>query len=394
MNSIFYGKNILVAVCGSVSFYKSYELISQLKKLGANVRVALSEGVLNFTKVISFESICDFPILCQEKENWQAGINHIAYAKADLIIIAPASVNTINKLANGICDNIFMQTLIASRAKLVIAPAANDAMLEHFSTKKSIEFLKSNNAIFVEPIVKKLACGDIGKGGLADINFILYAAAKALYKNIFNGKKVLITGGATIENIDDVRAITNHSSGKMSKALADAFYFAGANVSLVASFEVLNMPYEVIKFKSSDELAKITQENAKRSDLIIMCAAVSDFVPKDKIKGKIKKANNLNELNITLKPNIDILSSLKTYKCKKIGFKLEMDKKTAYENAQNMLKQKKLDAVCLNILSSCNDFGSDKNKISFITQDKCIDLGKDTKNELALKIVQKASELL
>lgn len=384
------GKNILLAVCGSVAFYKAYELLSALKKEGANVRVVLSDGVLNFTKPLSFSAICDYPVLYSGAEDWQGGINHISYAKADLIIIAPATANTINCLANGIANTILLQTLIAATCPILIAPAANDKMLSNFSTQKSLKYLKKNGASIVEPVSKMLACKEIGKGALAPNEAIIYTAKRLISKDYFKNLKVLISGGATTENIDDVRAITNFSSGKMAKALADAFYYMGADVCLLASFEMTYVPYKVVGFKSSQDLMRSIKDID--TDLLVMCAAVSDFVPKNPQKGKIKKDGN--SLNLELEQNIDILSSIKDKKCKKIGFKLETNEKKAKENAIKMLKNKNLDAVCLNVLKKHNEFGSQENTIEFITKDKDINLGRDTKVKLAEKIAILASEML
>ena len=210
-------KKILLAVCGSIAFYKAFEILSLLKKQGADVYVALSDGALEFCSVSGFEALSEHKILSSQTQNWQDGVNHIAYSKMDLVLIAPASVNTINKLTAGICDNVFIQTLIAaSHVPLVVAPAANNNMIEHFATQNSLEILKKNGALVVEPVLKTLACGDVGKGGLASPEVIVEAAIKRLSKPLFAGKKVVITGGATTEKIDDVRAITNFSSGKMA----------------------------------------------------------------------------------------------------------------------------------------------------------------------------------
>lgn len=386
------GKNILLGVCGSVAFYKAYELLSELRKEGANVRVVLSSGVMKFTQPLSFSAVSDFPVLYEGGENWQEGINHISYAKADLAIIAPASANTINCLANGVANTLLLQTMLASTAPLLIAPAANDKMLTHFATKNSIKILKENNAHIVEPVTKLLACGDVGKGALAPTWAILYEARRMLSANKFKGAKVVITGGATSEAIDDVRAITNHSSGKMAKALADSFYYAGADVVLLASFKATDVPYKVREFKSSSELASLSKDECKDAELLLMCAAVSDYTIKEKTSGKLKKSDK--ELKLTLMPNIDILKSLQNMSCKKIGFKLEMDAENAEKNAQNMLINKALDAVCLNILNSSKDFGSDENEIKFITKNSSKLLAKKSKKELANEIANLASELL
>lgn len=386
-------KKILLAVCGSIAFYKAYEILSLLKKQGADVYVALSDGALEFCSVSGFEALSEHKILSSQTQNWQDGVNHIAYSKMDLVLIAPASVNTINKLTAGICDNVFMQTLIAaSHVPLVVAPAANNNMIEHFATQNSLEILKKNGALVVEPVLKTLACGDVGKGALASPEVIVEAAIKRLSRPLFAGKKVVISGGATTEKIDDVRAITNFSSGKMARALARAFYYAGAEVKLLASFETANEPFDSLKFSSSSELLELCKSECEGANLLVMCAAVSDFVP-TKIDGKIKKEDVRESLNLSLKRNVDILQSLKEFKCKKIGFKLEISNESAFKSARSMLEKKALDAVCLNVLGEKNGFASEQNEVNFITKDDEILLPLASKDEIAGRIVELAANL-
>ncbi|EHL91622.1 phosphopantothenoylcysteine decarboxylase/phosphopantothenate-cysteine ligase [Campylobacter sp. 10_1_50] len=386
-------KKILLAVCGSIAFYKAFEILSLLKKQGADVYVALSDGALEFCSVSGFEALSEHKILSSQTQNWQDGVNHIAYSKMDLVLIAPASVNTINKLTAGICDNVFMQTLIAaSHVPLVVAPAANNNMIEHFATQNSLEILNKNGALVVEPVLKTLACGDIGKGALASPEVIVEAAIKRLSRPLFAGKKVVITGGATAEKIDDVRAITNFSSGKMARALARAFYYAGAEVKLLASFETSSEPFECLKFSSSSELLELCKSECEEANLLVMCAAVSDFVP-TKIDGKIKKEDVKESLNLSLKRNVDILQSLKELKCKKIGFKLEISNESALKSARSMLEKKGLDAVCLNILGEKNGFASEQNEVNFITKNNEILLPLASKDEIAWRIVELAANL-
>ncbi|CZE50007.1 bifunctional phosphopantothenoylcysteine decarboxylase/phosphopantothenate--cysteine ligase CoaBC [Campylobacter geochelonis] len=380
-------KKILLAVCGSVSFYKAYEILSSLKKLGADVYVMLSDGALNFTQVQSFQALCDHPVLSSQTEDWHNGIGHMGYSRMDLVIIAPASVNTINKLAAGICDNVFMETLIASsNVPLIIAPAANNRMLEHFSTVNSLSLLEKNGAIIIEPVRKTLACKDVGKGGLADVNSIVYAAQRAILTDRFyQDKTVVITGGPTEEKIDDVRTITNLSSGKMAKALADAFYFLGADVIFITSVD-FEVPYKVIKFDSSFGLqSALYNQKLKKDDIIVMAAAVSDYIP-NKIKGKLDKNEIGDILNLKFKKAPDIISGVTDNKIKKIGFKLEVSDEEALYNARNMLKEKNLNAVCLNVLGNTVKFGGDNTKITFMTEKTKIELKENSKREVALEI--------
>lgn len=383
-------RDILLAVCGSISFYKAYEILSMLKKSGARVRVLLSDGALKFATHTSFEALSD-GVLSSKNENWQTGLDHISYSKNDLIIIAPATANSINKIANGIADNVFLQTILAASCPKIIAPAANHNMLDNPATKRALEILKNDGFIIIDPICKTLACKEYGKGGLNEPRVIIQNAKRALNQDQFyKDKKVIITGGATYEKIDDVRAITNHSSGKMAKALADSFYYAGAKVIFISSV-YFDTPYKNIYFKSSNELLNaLNSQNLSKDDILVMCAAVSDFVCANPKDGKIKK-EQMN-LNLELKRNIDILQNL-NLTCKKIGFKMEMDSKNALNNAQNMLINKNLDAVCLNILDDKITFNSDETQISFITKNSITKTEFDSKDKVAAQIVQMVKEL-
>ena len=381
-------KTILLAISGSIAFYKSYELISLFKKEGFRVKVLLSNGLLKFATKLSFEALAD-AILCEENESWQSQNNHIAFSKdADLVLFAPASVNSINKLANGISDTLFIQTLMAAKAPIIIAPAANSAMYLHFSTQKSLQILKQNGVKIIEPIYKKLACKDEGIGALAEIEDIFHFIKRELFKEeFFCGKSVIVSGGGTKEKIDDVRCISNFSSGKMAKELAFAFYYLGADVVLLSSVE-FKTPFQFLAFESSKDL-KALLKRFEEGDFLIMCAAVSDFVPKYQ-KGKIKKSEA--GLNLELNLNEDLLKTCK-FKGKKIGFKMELDAQNALKNAELSLKEKKLDMVCLNVLDEKNHFGADFNELIFITQDESARSGFKSKKVLAFELAKMCQKL-
>lgn len=383
-------RNILLAVCGSISFYKAYEILSLLKKNGANVRVLLSDGVLKFTSVVGFEALSD-GVLSSQNENWQDGNDHIKFSKNDLIIIAPATANSINKIACGIADNIFLQTILAANCPKIIAPAANHNMLQNPATIRNLQILQNDGFIIVQPIEKILACGDYGKGALNEPWIIVEMAKRALNSDSFyQGKRVVITGGPTTEKIDDARAITNHSSGKMAKALADSFYYAGAEVIFISSID-FSVPYKMVKFKSSNELLNaLNSQKMSQNDILVMCAAVSDFICANPKDGKIKKDKMGDK--IELKLNIDILKSL-NLNCKKIGFKMEMDASIALDNAKNMLKNKNLNAVCLNILGQEIKFGSDSTQISFITKNNITQIPLSPKEIVANQITNLAKTI-
>ena len=382
---------ITLCVSSSISFYKAFEILSLLKTANAKVRVAMSEQTLKFCSPLAFEALSGECVLVGDNKP----LAHIEYAKCDLMIIAPATANTINKIALGIADNAMLSCILACRAPKLIAPAANTAMLENPATQNSLKVLKERGCVVVSSCEKTLACGDVGKGALASPKDIVLSAARMLGTNSripsANSRisKVIITAGACYEMIDDVRAITNLSSGKMGLALAFAYYLRGFDVTLISSAQ--NLPksmenLEFLSFKSSADLLEILKnKKLAKDDLLVMAAAISDYIPSKKAKGKIKKSGA--NLNLELKENIDILSSLKELKCKKIGFKMEMDEQSALSSAKNMLENKALDAVCLNVLKAQNYFGSEQNEVLFITKNSQKMLKMASKHEIAAQIV-------
>ena len=389
---------ITLCVSSSISFYKAFEILSLLRRANAKVRVAMSEQTLKFCSPLAFEALSGECVLVGDNKP----LAHIEYAKCDLMIIAPATANTINKIALGIADNAMLSCILACRAPKLIAPAANTAMLENPATQNSLKVLKERGFVVVNSCEKTLACGDVGKGALASPKDIVLSAARMLGANSrissINSRipsansrisKVIITAGACYEMIDDVRAITNLSSGKMGLALAFAYYLRGFDVTLISSAQ--NLPksmenLEFLSFKSSADLLEILKnKKLAKDDLLVMAAAISDYIPSQKAKGKIKKSGA--NLNLELKENIDILSSLKELKCKKIGFKMEMDEQSALSSAKNMLENKALDAVCLNVLKAQNYFGSEQNEVLFITKNSQKMLKMASKHEIAAQIV-------
>ena len=388
---------ITLCVSSSISFYKAFEILSLLRHANAKVRVAMSEQTLKFCSPLAFEALSGECVLVGDSKP----LAHIEYAKCDLMIIAPATANTINKIALGIADNAMLSCILACRAPKLIAPAANTAMLENPATQNSLKVLKERGFVVVSSCEKTLACGDVGKGALASPKDIVLSAARMLGGNSrissINSRipKVIITAGACYEMIDDVRAITNLSSGKMGLALAFAYYLRGFDVTLISSAQ--NLPksmenLEFLSFKSSADLLEILKnKKLAKDDLLVMAAAISDYIPSQKAKGKIKKSGA--NLNLELKENIDILSSLKELKCKKIGFKMEMDEQNALSSAKNMLKNKALDAVCLNVLKAQNYFGSEQNEVLFITKNSQKMLKMASKHEIAAQIARLSENL-
>ena len=395
------GKKILLGVTGSIAIYKSLELIRLFIKAGAVVKVVMSEEAKRFITPLTFETISQNKVLHVETESWAEGLSHIHTGKwADLFVIAPCSVNTINKLSHGIADNLLTQTAIAYTKTIVLAPSANTHMMLNAITQESLKKLATLGFELIEPQAKLLACNDEGVGALADVEDIFYACARVLLKESFwQGRDVLITGGGTYEKIDDVRCLTNFSSGKQAQALALAYYLKGANVTLLTSADTpLCKGIDTLHVKSSNELHTTllikmnALKEAQKTPYLLMAAAVSDFVP-DYHAGKLKKEALGASPTLKLKRNVDILESLPKEGFKIIGFKAEMDKENALKHATNMLEKKNLNAVCLNILGEKNAFGSNQNEVSFITSTHVEKLLLACKFEIAQTIVELSASL-
>ena len=376
-------KNILLAVTGSIAIYKSLELIRLFIKAGANVKVILSDGAKKFINPITFEAISQNKVLDESSESWDKSqnYNHIDITKwADILLIAPATANTINKISCGIADNLLLQTVLACKKKIIIAPAANTNMIENPITTESINNLKNLGFEVLQTQTKELACKDVGNGAMLEPIDIFHKTCKELLKTSYwKNRRALLSGGGTLEKIDDVRYISNFSSGKMASNLATALYYLGADVTLVSSRGFENIPYELdLRVSHSSQqmfenLKLALDKKLDKKSFLFMVAAVSDYIPKQKVDGKLKKEKLGETWSLELSKNIDILANLDKKDIFSIGFKAEMDKKEAKSNAQNMLKNKNLDAVCLNILDESNSFGSDTNKIELILKDKSFD---------------------
>jgi phosphopantothenoylcysteine decarboxylase/phosphopantothenate--cysteine ligase len=373
--------NVLIGVTGSIAIYKTCELIRLFVKRGDNVKVVMTKAATKFISPLTFETLTRNKVLIEENEDWSSELNHIDYAKwADIYIIAPATANTLNKAYRGIADNLLLQIYLATTAPTLFAPAANTNMYIHKTTQEAIKNLNC-----IEANSGLLACGDEGIGKMAEPIEIFLRALREVNKDDFwKDKKVIVTAGGSIERIDDVRFISNFSSGKMGEALAKAFYIKGANVTLISS-KNHNLSKEIKQIKvesAKDYLNAILNENP---NYLVMAAAIVDYVPEYK-KGKLKKETIGDEFILKLKKNVDILESLKDKKFKKIGFKAEYDEKNALTFAKKALEKKGLDAICLNLLSK-NNFGSDENEIIFITKNKEIILPQDKKENIAIKLV-------
>ena len=412
-------KKILVGVCGSIAIYKTLELIRLYIKAGAIVRVIMTDGAKKFINPITFEAISQNKVLDETSENWDKNqdYNHIDIGKwSDIFVIAPASANTINALANGLGNNLLLQTALAYPRMKLIAPAANTNMLKNPITQASLKMLKLCNYEIISSQTKELVCKDVGDGAMAEPADIFDATCKELLKDEYwVNRRVVLSGGGTLEKIDDVRYISNFSSGKMASSLARALYYKGADVCLVSTRGYENLPKDIhlIKVQSSSEmyeylvdsirvakkgvLTKPTLMDSSTPSLIMkkpflfMVAAVSDYVPSFPQDGKLKKELIGTHWNLELKQNMDILKSLDKEGIVSIGFKAEMDETTALNSATKMLENKNLDGVCLNILNEENSFGSENNNIELILKNSSYEF-KGTKLEVSLNILEKLQD--
>ena len=409
-------KKILLAVTGSIAVYKALELIRLYVKAGAIVRVIMTDGAKKFINPITFEAISQNKVLDESSENWDKSqdYNHIDIGKwSDIFVIAPASANTINKLSNGLGDNLLLQTALAYPRMKLIAPAANTNMLKNPITQASLKMLKLCNYEIISSVTKELVCKDVGDGAMAEPIDIFDATCKELLKDDYwVNRKVVLSGGGTVEKIDDVRYLSNFSSGKMASSLARALYYKGADVCLVSTRGHENLPASIhlIKVESSSEmyeylvdsvrvakkgvLTKPTLMDSSSPTLILkkpylfMVAAISDYVPSFPQEGKLKKEMIGTSWNLELKQNMDILNSLDKDGLISVGFKAEMDENLASSNASSMLEKKNLDAVCLNIINEENSFGSDNNSIELILKNNSYEF-KGSKLDISLEILEK-----
>ncbi len=390
-------KKILVGVTGSIAIYKALELIRLFIKANAEVRVVMSESAKEFITPLTFETISQNEVLHVSTESWAGDQNHIHIGKwADIFVIAPATANTINKASTGIADNLLLQTLLAFNKPVLIAPSANTNMILHQSTQNSLKKLKEYGYEIIKPQSKLLACNDEGTGAMAEPSEIFYQASRALLRNDFwSQKRAVVSGGGTKEKIDDVRFITNRSSGKMALALAKALYLKGADVTYVSANEQQDIPSQIGYFytPSSKELKERLESEIKGASHLFMASAVSDYVPLKSYEGKLKKESLGDSFSLELTQNIDILKSLDKCSLKSIGFKAETDEKSALDSAKNMLKKKNLDAVCLNIIKEENGFGSDKNEIIFVTKEGMKHFPLEDKLKISFKILEETQKL-
>lgn len=386
-------KNILIGITGGIAAYKICELIRMFKKHNANVKVVATKNALEFVTPLTLETLSQEPVYTKQFETEAKKPEHIALCDwADIFLIAPASANTISKIANGICDNLLTSLACAFQKQIIFAPAMNTGMWNNKAVQKNIETLKKYGAKFIEPEEGYLACGTNGQGRLADINKIFDTVEKTFLKNEFlKGKKVVVTAGGTKENFDPVRYIGNYSSGKMGTAIADKAFEAGADVTLIKSnFTLNNRGYKTVDVVSAKEMLNAVQNEFSAADILIMTAAVADYRPETTAGSKIKKENT-EELTIKLVKNPDILKEMCKIKKENqlvIGFCAESN--DLIENAKKKIAAKNCDFLVANDISRQDTgFSSNFNEVYILDKDLNIDkIDKDTKENIAARLLE------
>ena len=366
------GKTILIGISGGIAAYKICELIRMYKRANAEVLVVCTPNALNFVTKLTLENLSKNPVAVEEFNVEKFNPEHISYAdKADIMVIAPATANTISKIATGVCDNLLTSIACAFTKPMIIAPAMNCNMWENPIIQQNLSKL---NVEILEPESGYLACGYEGKGRLCSLDKIFDKTVEILNTKRLNGKKFVITSGGTIEEIDPVRYISNYSSGKMGLALADVAKNLGADVTLITTCNV-ERKYNIVKVKSAQEMKKAVEAEFNNADCIIMAAAVADYRVKERASQKMKKTADA-EITLTLVKNPDILKELCLKKQNKIantdeelpliiGFCAESENLIA--NAKEKIAKKGCDYLIANDISRKDiGFSSDFNEVTIL----------------------------
>ena len=393
-------KTVVIGVSGGIAVYKTLDVVSRLRKLGVNVNVIMTKSATEFVTPLSFQSLSQNYVVCdmfEDPKTWD--VEHISLAKrADVFLIAPATANVIGKIANGIADDMLTTTVMATKAKVLIAPAMNTNMYENPILQRNINTLKELGYNFVEPESGRLACGDTGKGKLASPETIVDEVVKLLSKGQdLKGKSIIVTAGPTVESIDPMRYITNRSTGKMGYSIAKEAIERGADVTLITGPTNLTPPQnlkKLVKIESAKDMYEAVLENLDENDVVIKSAAVADYKPKNYSNKKIKKSDD--DLVIELDRNKDIAQEIGKIKNNKILVGFAAETNDLIENASLKIKKKNLDFIVANDLTKEGaGFGVDTNIVKIIDKDGNItENPKMKKEEVANIILDKIKELL
>ena len=386
------GKTIVLGVTGSIAAYKMAGVASTLIKKGANVHVLMTKNATNFINPITFETLTNHKCLVDTFDrNFQFDVEHVSIAKqADLVLIAPASANVIGKIANGIADDMLTTTIMACTCTKLVSPAMNTNMYNNPIVQDNIKKLENYGYVMIEPECGRLACGDVGAGKLPSEEVLVESIEKHLCpEQDMVGLNVLVTAGPTVEAIDPVRFISNHSSGKMGYAIANDAARRGANVTLISGpVSVKALPQvKVIDVVSAKDMFEAVKDNFKTQDIVVKAAAVADYTPVVVADNKIKKSDE--DMCIKVKRTEDILKYVSENRTENqyiCGFSMETE--NLFENSRAKLEKKKLDMIAANSLKvEGAGFGVDTNVITLITKDDMIKLPLMSKAEVAGEIL-------
>ena len=389
-------KTILIGITGGIAAYKICTLIRMYKKAGANVRIVLTPSALNFVTKLTLQTLSNNEVYVENFEIEEYKPGHISLCdEADIFVIAPATANTISKIANGICDNLLLSTACAFKKPFLLAPAMNTGMWENEFVQENLTKLSQRGYHILNPESGFLACGTNGVGRMVEVEDIFDKTVEILaQKQILKGKKILITAGGTKEKIDPVRYISNCSSGKMGIALADCAFEMGAEVTLVSTFGV-NKPYKNIITESAIEMEKAVKSELSKQNCVIMAAAVADYRIKEYSEQKMKKRAEANEgLTLELVQNPDILKEISAIdsNAKIVGFCAESE--NLIENAKEKIQKKGCDYLVANDISRKDiGFSSDMNEVYILDKNlKISHIERDTKINIAKQILEKIFE--
>jgi phosphopantothenoylcysteine decarboxylase/phosphopantothenate--cysteine ligase len=384
--------NVALGVCGGIAAYKAVEVLRGLQRAGCTVRVAMTKRACEFVQPLTFRALSGSHVIVDDyAPDNPDPIAHITFSQTvDLLIVAPATANIIAKFANGVADDFLSSTYLACTAPVLVAPAMNTTMWEHPATQRNLRQLRADGVHFVEPDAGEMACGTIGPGRLSEPERIVRAALQILAPTKdLSGERFLITVGATREEIDPVRFISNRSSGKMGFALAEAALRRGAAVTVVAGVTTVDPPdgVRVVKALSAEEMLKAVASEAGRASVFIGAAAIADYRPAQRAEQKIKKSNE--SITLTLERTPDVLSQVAASRANAmlvVGFAAETE--NVLDNAKEKLRSKKLDVIVANDVSRADSgFDTATNKIAIITNNDSVELPLMTKSEAADRIL-------
>lgn len=392
------GKTVVLGVTGSIAAYKIANLASMLVKLHADVHVIMTQNATNFINPITFETLTSNKCLVDTFDrNFQFNVEHVALAKrADIFMVAPASANVIGKIANGIADDMLTTTIMACKAPKYIAPAMNTNMFENAIVQDNMEKLKRFGYGIIVPATGYLACGDTGAGKLPSEEVLLSYILKELhYEKDMQGKKVLVTAGPTMEAMDPVRFISNHSTGKMGYAIARCAMERGAEVTLITGQTAIEKPpfVKVIPVVSAADMFEAVKEHYADMDYIVKAAAVADYTPEHVAPDKMKKSDA--DMSVSLVRTVDILKYIGEHrKPGQVICGFAMETKDLLENATKKLTSKNVDIIAANNLKVAGaGFGTDTNVITLIRKDETKELPILSKEEAAKVILDEMMEL-